>query len=35
MFLQRMVAGIGIDLEIGDNRMDDLVIGAVAASEDG
>src|SRR6516165_2229654 len=33
--LQRMVIGIGIDLEIGDNRVDNLVVGAPAASEDG
>jgi hypothetical protein len=29
-----MVAGIGIDLEISHNRMDNFVIGALSASED-
>src|ERR1700756_1417816 len=32
--LQRMVVGIRIDLEITDDRVDDLVVRAVSASED-
>src|SRR5215468_6052450 len=32
--LQRMVAGIGIDLEISDHRMDNLVVRALSASEE-
>jgi hypothetical protein len=29
-----MMAGIGIDLEISYNRMDDLVVGALSTSEE-
>src|ERR1700758_1087449 len=32
--LQRMVVGIGIDLKISDNGMDDLVVGAFSPRED-
>jgi hypothetical protein len=32
--LQRMMADIGIDLEISDNRVDDLVVRALSASEE-
>src|ERR1700758_3734250 len=32
--LQRMVVGIGVDLEIGNSRMDDLVVRAFSPRED-
>src|SRR5215471_5444870 len=32
--LQRMVPGIGIDLKISDNRVDDLVVRALSPSEE-